>query len=155
MLPYVAPALLVIIAVQQIILASTAQLPAWIGGGFGMFSAIDNRRSRVLRAVLVVDRREIPIRIDADDAYATALDKAALLPTQARLTAVAESLARRTWFLDGATQVARLAGTAAPPPGTRTIRSPAVRLEVHRIRFYPGTLELERRIIAAATAGGQ
>jgi hypothetical protein len=154
-LPYVAPALLVVIAVQQIILASTARLSPWTGGGFGMFSSVDYRRSRVVRPVLVVDHREIPVRIDGNDRFATALSKASLLPTQARLTALAGSLARQTWFLDSSTQVATLAGSGAPPSGTRTVQSPAVRLEVHRIRFYPDTLELKRSIIADATAGGQ
>ena len=151
-LPYVAPALLVVIAVQQIILASTAHLSPWTGGGFGMFSSIDNIRSRIVRAVLVVDGRDIPIRLESNDAFTAALFKAGILPTQARLTALAESLARRTWLLDRSSQFATLAGDGSPSAAARTIPSPTVRLDVYRIHFHPDTLELERVFLADAMA---
>src|SRR5918993_690761 len=70
-LPYVAPVLLVAVAVQQIILSSAFHLSPWTGGGFGMFSSVDTFATRVLRGVLIVDGREIPIRLGSSDALVT------------------------------------------------------------------------------------
>src|ERR1700741_4746092 len=85
-LPYVAPAVLVAVALQHIILASTAHLTPWTGGGFGMFSTVDSFYSRIVRPVLVVDGREVPIRLGSTDPLGTELSKAGALPTRARLT---------------------------------------------------------------------
>ena len=153
-LPYIAPALLVAVALQQIILASTAHLPPWTGGGFGMFSSVDNIRSRIVRAVLLVDGAEIPVSLGSNDAFAAAFFKAGALPTQGRLTTLAESLARRRWSLHSSSQYATLAGDGPPPAGARIIQSPTVRLEVYRIHFLAETLELERVLLADAMVVG-
>ena len=54
-LPYLPPALLVLVAVTQFTLAQTTALSAWKLGGFGMFSTSNSTASRVLRVTLATD----------------------------------------------------------------------------------------------------
>ena len=149
-LPYVAPVLLVALAVQQIILSSAFHLSPWTGGGFGMFSSIDTFATRVLRGVLIVDGREIPIRLGSSDALVTPILQARVLPTRPRLERVADALARRAWLVNAST------GSASPIAGSpdtqpRAIRPSAVRVEVYRTYFDPTTLQAERILLADAT----
>jgi hypothetical protein len=46
-LPYLAPAILVFVALNQIALAHFTMLTPWKGGGFGMFSTVAHRELRV------------------------------------------------------------------------------------------------------------
>jgi hypothetical protein len=84
-------ALLVGVALQQIWLASSAALTPWCGGGFGMFSTLDSRGGRVLRAVALGDGWEARLAIPA--ALEDAARRAAVLPSDARLDALARALA--------------------------------------------------------------
>lgn len=49
------PVVAVAIAVTQVIVASTGTLSPWKGGGFGMFSTLDDPPSRTLRAQVTTD----------------------------------------------------------------------------------------------------
>ena len=149
-LVYVAPALLVVVAVQQIILSSTLHLSPWTGGGFGMFSSIDTILTRTVRGSLIVDGREIPIRLGGSDPIGRQALQARALPTRARLDRLAGMLARREWRLDPASGVASPID-GSPAPGVRAIRPSAVRLEIYRILFDPTTLQVERLLLADAT----
>ena len=53
MTPRTAPALLLaLVAVCQIVLAKTADLTPWKGGGFGMFATLDHNAHRRLEVVV-------------------------------------------------------------------------------------------------------
>lgn len=84
-------ALLVVVALHQIWLVSSAALTPWCGGGFGMFSTLDSRGARVLRAVALGDGWQEPLEIPA--ALEDAARRAAVLPSDARLEELARALA--------------------------------------------------------------
>jgi hypothetical protein len=84
-------ALLAVVAAAQIGLAATAALTPWCGGGFGMFSTLDSRSARVVRAVALGDGWAAELAIPP--ALADSERRAAALPSDARLTALARALA--------------------------------------------------------------
>ena len=54
---------LVLVATSQLVLASTTDLTAWRGGGFGMFSTLDNHDQRFLRiTATTAEGEEVPVR---------------------------------------------------------------------------------------------
>ena len=140
-----APALLVVDAVHQIILSLTRLVSPWTGGGFGLFSSTYTILTMTVRGSLIVDGREIPIRLGGSQTL-----QARALPTRARLDRLAGMLARRAWLLDPASGAASPID-GSPAPGVRAIRPSAVRLEIYRILFDPATLQVERILLADAT----
>ena len=108
-LPWLPLALLAGVAAEHFALVACCGLHPWLGGGFGMFSTVDERR---LVAVAVGAHGEEPIELPA--AFDDAADRAEALPTERRLRAIAEQLA------------------ADPPPVAR-----AIRVEVWETRFGP------------------
>jgi hypothetical protein len=97
------------VAAEHFALVACCDLHPWLGGGFGMFSTVDERR---LVAVAVGAQGEERIELPA--ALGDAAERAEALPTEARLRAIAEELA------------------ADPPPVAR-----ALRIEVWETRFGP------------------
>lgn len=84
---------LVVVAVVQIGLARFAALSAWKGGGFGMFSTLDDGPHRQVRIVVDGPDRSEEVAIAASielDAV-----KAATLPTDRLLRRLAEAVAAR------------------------------------------------------------
>ncbi len=61
---WLAPGLLVAIALVQILLAYTRDLPPWKGGGFGMFASIDGLSMREVRCEATT-MDGVTIRVDA------------------------------------------------------------------------------------------
>jgi hypothetical protein len=96
------------------------QLSPWLGGGFGMFSTVDARDVRVLRLEPGGEREVALPRAFDDEA-----DRAATLPTDARLRALARAVAER--------------------PGNA---GAALRVEVWEARFGPA-LEPAPRLLRA------
>ena len=90
---WLAPALLVATAVVQIALARTTDLTAWKGGGFGMFSTLDHGAYR--RVAVVVDAPERSEAIEIPPSLETAAARAAALPADWMLRALAEGVAAR------------------------------------------------------------
>lgn len=84
---------LVLVAGSQILLTKTAGLTAWKGGGFGMFSTIDDAPHRTLRVIVEAPSRseEAEIAPSIEDDVARAL----ALPSPHRLRRLAESVAGR------------------------------------------------------------
>lgn len=82
--------LLIAVALIQVGLARRAQLSAWSGGGFGMFSTTDAWGRRHLHAALLmpgaIRELEVPSQLRVLEARALAL------PTDARLRALAREL---------------------------------------------------------------
>lgn len=81
------------VATVQVGLAKTADLSAWKGGGFGMFSTVDDAPHRAVRIVVEAPNRseEVAIAPSIDrDAI-----KAMTLPSDGRLRRLAEAVAAR------------------------------------------------------------
>jgi hypothetical protein len=92
--PRTAPAfLLAIVAVCQIVLAKTADLTPWKGGGFGMFATLDHNAYRRLDVIMEGTERsealEIPPSLEVAAARATAL------PAEWMLRSLAEGVVER------------------------------------------------------------
>lgn len=116
---YLPTLLLIIVACCQIWLAHTVDLTPWSGGGFGMFSTTDGRGSRHLHAFALRSgiRRELRLPRDLRDQVRRVLT----LPTEARLEALADTLAELPTPDDGPLQ--------------------AIEIQVWRTSYDPETLE--------------
>jgi hypothetical protein len=90
-LRFLAPAILIVVAAVQITLAKTQQLTPWKGGGFGMFSTVDDPSSRWLRAFAVVGGRRVSIPIP--ERYSSRAARIGAMPSRALLHALAADLA--------------------------------------------------------------
>lgn len=64
--PRLAPALLLAVALHQMVLACTESLNPWKGGGFGMFATSDRGGLRDVRAFLRTPQGEEPLPVPAD-----------------------------------------------------------------------------------------
>ena len=85
--------LLVAVAGVQVMLATTAGLSAWKGGGFGMFSTTDDGGRRYVRIFVTAPERseEISIAPSLEDAAR----RAAVLPRDAQLSNLARRVVER------------------------------------------------------------
>lgn len=86
------PAILITVASLQIYLAKTHGLTPWKGGGFGMFSTVDDPSARWVRCYAIADGREVPTPVPDE------LDRAAArlraMPSQEGLRRLAADLGR-------------------------------------------------------------
>jgi hypothetical protein len=92
-LPALPALLLVIVASTQIIWSRTLGLTPWKGGGFGMFSSLDDAAFRFVRVVVEAPDRseEIEMAPSLEDAAA----RAVTLPSAYRLERLAVAVAAR------------------------------------------------------------
>lgn len=118
LLPYAPSLLLVVVALYQVGLAYTVDLSPWLGGGFGMFSTMDDGVNRSLRVFLVRKGQEEEGALPAG--LADLERRARVLPSAAHLSALATAIAAA--YADAAE------------------RLDAVRIEVWRTRFDATTL---------------
>ena len=116
-----------------------------------MFASIDTIATRIVRGVLVVDGREVPIRLGSSDSAGRILEQARALPTEARLNRVAEMLARRRWHVNPISTVASPGDADPAEPRSRPIQPSAIRLEVYRIFFDQPTMQVERVLLEDVT----
>jgi len=119
------PLLLTVVALVQIVLARTADLTAWKGGGFGMFSTTDDAGRRRVRVFVTAPERseEIAIAPSLEDAAR----RAAVLPADYELARLAQRV------------VSRERRYARPVE--------SVRIEAWRIDYAPVTLLATSRLI--------
>jgi hypothetical protein len=92
---YVAPSLLLAVAGLQMLLAGTASLSPWKGGGFGMFSTVDAPSARFLRVYLITGGREIPVLLP--DQLRPLAAEIKTMPRARRLRDLACKVASGTW----------------------------------------------------------
>jgi hypothetical protein len=117
--------LLLTVAGVQITLARTAHLSPWKGGGFGMFSTTDDSGRRTVRVYVSAPGRSEEIVIAPsieDDAR-----RAAVLPTDARLTLLARRIVEREGRYQRPVEI--------------------VRIETWRVDYEPVTLAATSRLI--------
>lgn len=93
---YVAPILLVLVALFQQSLSHGGSLTPWKGGGFGMFSSYDSPGARLIRVYLENDGERTPVSVPRK--YRRAAADLRALPTTARLEDLAAALASETWI---------------------------------------------------------
>jgi hypothetical protein len=110
---------LLAVAAMQIVLAKTADLSPWKGGGFGMFATTDGTAFRHIRIFVEAPGRSEELVLAPSQEFAAA--RAQLFPSDTLLTRLARAVANRE---------------------QRYGRSVAtVRLEVWRTEFTPVTLD--------------
>ena len=95
-------ALVIAVAATQHYFAHTQNLTPWKGGGFGMFSTIDSRATRIVECSLIrkVGDREELVRVPIPSVVQPVRDAVSdikSLPTQARVDDLAYNLARLPW----------------------------------------------------------
>lgn len=112
------PALLVAVALHQLLLVYRADLTPWCGGGFGMFSTTDGRFARHLHVYTLSPGLRVELAIPPElDERARA---AAALPEEDRLRALARDF--------------------APYAGSDFESPESIRLEVYATRWDAHTL---------------
>lgn len=93
---HLAPLCLVLVAgVQGYRVATCGQTP-WKGGGFGMFSTIDGKDARLLKAWIVTDAGRIPVGVPKR--LEKRADEVRAAPSAAGLADLAERLAELSWL---------------------------------------------------------
>ena len=125
-LRWLPPALLVAVALHQLLLAWSGDLTPWCGGGFGMFSTTDGRFARHLHAYGLSPgvRVELEIPPGFDERVRAAL----AFPEDERLRALARDLA---------------------PYGSSDFEAPdSIRLEVYATRWNASTLAPSGELLA-------
>jgi hypothetical protein len=122
-------ALLVAGACHQLVLARTAGLSPWSGGGFGMFSTTDAGATRHLHVFVL--RPGLRREIDPSRLAPEALRRTLTLPSERNLRAIARAAA------------------ALPAPDHGAVMG--VEVQVWHTRYEAETLSPESRILASLT----
>lgn len=91
----IAPLCLCLVAAFHLSRVWTANQTPWKGGGFGMFSTVDDESARFLRCYLQTDTSELPLPLPPAADKTVAELRAA--PTQAALDKLAAKLASQAW----------------------------------------------------------
>jgi hypothetical protein len=116
--------LLLAVALVQLVLVRELGLSPWKGGGFGMFSTLDNSNFRTVRVIGIEHGGDVPI---------------VLPPETERLRRAIRILPFRPWLAELAADAFRAA------PDAR-----AVRIEVWRISFDPDGLRPSQHLLRRA-----
>jgi hypothetical protein len=128
LLRFIAPGLLVAVALGQQALVGQRGVSPWKGAGFGMFATLDDPASRVMRGSVLVDGRSIELDLARleDGEAGVLMRRARYVPTEAALRHVADVVRRTRWRLRAADQRAEPAspaedGAAFDPVGGRLV----------------------------------
>jgi hypothetical protein len=127
LLSYTPIALLIIVALNQIILAHTVGLSAWQGGGFGMFSTTDSGSNRHVHVFAVGP--DIVEEVPVPESLADLERRARALPSDSWLKKLAREVADGHVRQDGSVE--------------------AIRVEVWRTEFDPVDLTPHGRRLRA------
>ncbi|MCP5057859.1 MAG: hypothetical protein GY937_14230 [bacterium] len=121
---WIAPGLLVAVACSQIVLAHTADLSPWLGGGFGMFATLDSRGERHL--AIFAESPGLLHELDLPSELEHRAEAVRALPTRTRLLALAREVA--------AAEEGRI-------PGLQSVR-----IQLWQTRREPGSLRYDEAI---------
>lgn len=94
-LPYIAPALLIVVALNQVLHANLDCLTPWKGGGFGMFSSTTSASNRWIVIKLHTDKESIPVACPRR--YRMNLAKIKAFPKRNRLEDFGSDLITHNW----------------------------------------------------------
>jgi hypothetical protein len=86
-------AVLLVVAAAQVVLAGTAALSPWKGGGFGMFATTDGAAFRHVRVFVEAEGRSEELELAPSQEFPAA--RARLFPSDGMLTALARAVAER------------------------------------------------------------
>lgn len=120
---------LIVVAIVQVVLAKTAALGPWKGGGFGMFATTDGSQFRRVRIFVEAPDRSEELEIAPSQEFAAA--RAQLFPSDSMMTSLARAVVAREQRYG------------------RPVHS--VRLEVWRTEFSPGSLAATDRPLRTLT----
>ncbi len=120
---------LIVVAIVQVVLAKTADLSPWKGGGFGMFATTDGTAFRHVRIFVEATERSEELEIAPSQEFAAS--RAQLFPSETMLRGLARAV------------VAREQRHGRP---VRTVR-----LEVWRTDFSSGSLDATDRPLRSFT----
>jgi len=135
-LPMIPPAILLLIAAVQSYNVRYHDLTRWKGGGFGMFSTVDEPGRRIVRCYLVgEDGREVPLKLPPN--LQRLVWEARSIPTPDRVSRLARELA------DGLNQQFAKSGALVP--------ARYVRAKIWRAAFDSESGQLTATKIAEAT----
>jgi hypothetical protein len=130
---WLVPLLLVVVALRQLVLAHTAGLSAWHGGGFGMFASIDRDERRAIE-VTGIDRQGNAVEIDSTALSALFTENDLLLirtfPSRALLRDVAQEILDFDLYEDERGKTSRQLGKATPE---QFLRLQKVKVRVWRL----------------------
>ena len=142
------PAVLLFVALHQVVLATTADLTPWKGGGFGMFATADRLDTRVVRSYLAVDGDWIPVASESKPRLAAAghleaLQRLQAQPSRGHAQDWAQALAASGWrHVDGTARIDEEAPASQHDPavpvihvGQDAIDIDAVGIEVWRTTY--------------------
>jgi hypothetical protein len=136
--------LLIGVAVFHAYRVEVFDLTPWKGGGFGMFSTLDGRDNRRLIVELVNRRGEKQTEVRVDLPRTGSLrklaDKAQAMPTEERVRALAEEVAKQPWRVAEAREGegenwARITRDRLKQKGTRPVAFDAVEVRVWKLSF--------------------
>ena len=127
---YLAPSILVLVASVQIGLAYRAKLTPSKGGGFGLFSCVDNLQSRHLRAYVVFGDGRTPAAVPPTIAQTSEFKRSAFRAT---------SIPTDSFLHDIASRIAE---------ANREVPFKEVCVEIWRQRFDSSELKVSRELVA-------
>lgn len=165
-LRFAAPILLVLVAVIQNVVAHTTTLTPWKGGGFGMFSTVDDPDARWVRCYVGTNGSEVAV--EAPPSVARDLGVISALPTHRRLERLAGDLCRYRWVNADFDRDPKEAPAACPSSAQPVVRAwetgerepkaseiapvNAIRVELWRLKFdLPSRRVVAWRADAAST----
>ena len=148
---YAVPGLLILVALGQQLLVVEARISPWKGGGFGMFSTVDDPYTRQLHAHALRQGEAIPVRLDgvADlrPGITGVLTRTRYVPTHQNLEAAARELLTVQWIMSVEEGAVLLRPSPLLEAGSRELADFAdtLRLEAlaRRMQSGPYTVFLE------------
>lgn len=154
--PFVAPFLLVTIAVSQLIFSSRhPAFSTWKGGGFGMFSKLDSPDDRLVRVFLVTERGDIPAPLPA--AEERRFERLSATGSASLAESLARTLVEGRWVASAnaspAASVRMLKSGESQKPGESPIIVKGLRLELWKLDFHKASLTLGVQKLMEAHAG--
>ena len=146
MLPLLPAGVLLLVALSQVVVASNTHLTPWRGGGFGMFSTLDNHDQRFLRVTATTAAGdELPIDVhsllEAGPLAEGALVHARARPTQHTLAAAVDAIANYDLAIkEGVALVSENREVAGlPRPNGEVLEDIAlINVKVYRVWFDRG-----------------
>ena len=100
---YAVPGLLILVALGQQLLVAESRISPWKGGGFGMFSTVDDPYTRQLHAHALRGGESVPLALDALEELrpevTAVFTRARYVPTHRNLEAATRELLTVQWIV--------------------------------------------------------